>query len=252
MLDKACFNLKVVKGGEHGGQVTYLLVCSSVSWGVTEDDAGCHRMSHTCAHRPSRLSTILSRVGDEAMDELVHHCLRELSFDGDLGEFCLLGTSCSNPPSYTSFSHIYSYIYRLGCNVSRLREFIAGFYASQHDYSQLVDDPFCAFVWSIVVQQPSVRVGTLPPGLISEVYIAPQTSAKRKAAAKGEELVEGVPPSLVLVEDARHRHLQDLKGEYGDNLRIAVDPETSFTAITGSHIKVRVHAKYINVRLICS
>lgn len=27
------------------------------------------------------------------MDELLHHCLRELSFDGDLGE-CLLPSSC--------------------------------------------------------------------------------------------------------------------------------------------------------------
>ncbi|KAG9314611.1 hypothetical protein JVU11DRAFT_5415 [Chiua virens] len=142
------------------------------------------------------------------MDELVHHCLRELSFDGDLG-----------------------------CNVSRLRDFIVGFYASHDDPSQLIDDPFCTFVWSIVVQQPSVRVGALPPGLVSEVYIAPQTSAKRKAAAKGEELVEAAPPSLRLVEDARHRHLDDLKREYGDNLRIAVDPETSFAAITGSHIR---------------
>ncbi|KAF8559362.1 hypothetical protein OG21DRAFT_1594769 [Imleria badia] len=142
------------------------------------------------------------------MDELVHHCLRELSFDGDLG-----------------------------CNVSRLRDFIAGFYSSQDVHSQRVDDTICAFVWSLVVQQPSVRVGTLPPGSISEVYIAPQTSAKRKAVAKGEELTEGVPPSLVLVEDARHRHLEDLRREYGDDLRIAVDPETSFAAITGSHIR---------------
>ncbi|KAF8446218.1 hypothetical protein L210DRAFT_3529314 [Boletus edulis BED1] len=142
------------------------------------------------------------------MDELVHHCIRELSFDGDLG-----------------------------CNVSRLRDFITGFYTSQDDHSQLVDDAFCAFVWSLVVQQPSVRVGTLPPGTISQVYIAPQTSAKRKAAAKGEQVIEDVPTSLELVEDARHRHLEDLKHQYGDGLRIAVDPGTSFAAITGSHIR---------------
>ncbi|KAG1841331.1 hypothetical protein DFJ58DRAFT_845058 [Suillus subalutaceus] len=116
------------------------------------------------------------------MDELVHHCLRELSFDGDLG-----------------------------CNVSRLRDFIVGFYSHDATHPQVVDDAFCAFVWSIVVQQPTVRVGTVPVGVSSEVYIAPQTSAKRKAAAKGEE--------------------------YGEDLRIAVDPETSFAAITGSHIR---------------
>lgn len=101
------------------------------------------------------------------------------------------------------------------------------------------------------MQQPSVRVGTLPPGLISEVYIAPQTSAKRKAAAKGEEITEGVPLSLEFVEDAQHRHLEDLQCEYGDDLRIAVDPETSFAAITGSHIRVRAHSKHNKTSLIC-
>ncbi|KAG1810103.1 uncharacterized protein HD556DRAFT_1428263 [Suillus plorans] len=142
------------------------------------------------------------------MDELVHHCLRELSFDGDLG-----------------------------CNVSRLRDFIVGFHSHDATHPQVVDDAFCAFVWSIVVQQPTVRVGTVPPGVSSEVHVAPQTSAKRKAAAKGEVLVEEAPPSLTLVENARDRSLEDLKAEYGEDLRIAVDPETSFAAITGSHIR---------------
>lgn len=150
-----------------------------------------------------------------------------------------------------SLAHLFlTHVHRLGCNVSRLRDFIAGFYSSQDDHPQHVDDAFCAFVWSLVVQQPSVRVGTLPPGSISEVYIAPQTSARRKAAAKGEELTEGAPSSLVLVEDARHRHLEDLRREYGDHLRIAVDPETSFAAITGSHIRVRAYTGYNNASLI--
>ncbi|KAG1777419.1 hypothetical protein EV702DRAFT_1179524 [Suillus placidus] len=142
------------------------------------------------------------------MDELVHHCLRELSFDGDLG-----------------------------CNVSRLRDFIVGFHSHDATHPQVVDDAFCAFVWSIVVQQSTVRVGTVPAGVSSEVHVAPQTSAKRKAAAKGEVLVEEAPPSLTLVENARDRSLENLKAEYGEDLRIAVDPETSFAAITGSHIR---------------
>ncbi|KAG1769612.1 hypothetical protein EDD22DRAFT_1048040 [Suillus occidentalis] len=142
------------------------------------------------------------------MDELVHHCLRELSFDGDLG-----------------------------CNVSRLRDFIVGFYSHNATHPQVVDDAFCAFVWSIIAQQPTVRVGIIPAGVSSEVYVAPQTSAKRKAAAKGEVLVEETPPSLTLVKNARDMSLEDLKAEYGEDLRIAVDPETSFAAITGSHIR---------------
>ncbi|KAH7915130.1 hypothetical protein BJ138DRAFT_998508 [Hygrophoropsis aurantiaca] len=142
------------------------------------------------------------------MDELVHHCLRELSFDGDLG-----------------------------CDVSRLRDFIIGFYSADATHPQVVDDAFCAFVWSLVVQQPTVRVGTPPVGISSEVYIAPQTSARRKAAAKGEEHIEEAPPTLNLVPDARDKSLEALRAEYGDGLRIAVDPETSFVAITGSHIR---------------
>ncbi|KAL6299663.1 hypothetical protein BKA93DRAFT_741989 [Sparassis latifolia] len=144
------------------------------------------------------------------MDELVRHCLRELSFDGDLG-----------------------------CNVSRLHEFVNGFYSrSSSSPRQNIDDAYCAFIWSVIVQQPGVRVGTIPPGSATEVYIAPQTSAKRKAKAKGEELEDPLlPTTLDIIPDAMIRSLEDLTNEYGDGLRIAVNPEISFSAITGSHIR---------------
>ncbi|KNZ79627.1 Transcription factor tau subunit sfc3 [Termitomyces sp. J132] len=141
------------------------------------------------------------------MDELLHHCLRELSFDGDLG-----------------------------CNVSRLRDFIVDFYAHSGT-PQNTDDAFCAFVWSLVAQQPTVRIGTVPPGVASEVWIAPQISAKRKAKAKGEEHVETTPTQLDIVPGARERSLDDLQKEYGDKLRIAVDPDAIYAAVTGSHIR---------------
>ncbi|EGO01685.1 hypothetical protein SERLA73DRAFT_166216 [Serpula lacrymans var. lacrymans S7.3] len=141
------------------------------------------------------------------MDELIHHCLREVSFDGDLG-----------------------------CDVSRLRDFVIGFYSTDTSHPQVIDDAFCAFIWSVIVRQPTVRIGTILPG-VSEVYVAPQISAKRKALAKGEEHVEEAPPSLDLIPDANFRSLEDLKVRYGDTLRVAVDPQTSFAAITGSHIR---------------
>ncbi|KAG6333065.1 hypothetical protein ID866_6027 [Astraeus odoratus] len=143
-----------------------------------------------------------------SMDVLVHHCIRELSFDGGLG-----------------------------CNVSRLRDFITAFYNGYDGPQQVVDDALCAFVWSVIVLRPEVCVGVIPPGITSEVYIAPQTSAKRKAAAKGEQLFEDGPPVLQVIEDARTKTLQELKSQYGEDLRIAVDPQTSFAAITGSHIR---------------
>ncbi|KAI0768599.1 hypothetical protein BD413DRAFT_563329 [Trametes elegans] len=149
------------------------------------------------------------------MDELVRHCLRELSFDGDLG-----------------------------CDVSRLRDFIVDFYAhptasAGAGVGQNVDDAFCAFVWSVIVQQPGVRVGTVPEGASTEVFIAPQASAIRKAKAKGGEPAEEPAPvaALDVVEDATIRPLEDLKKQYGDRLRIAADPETIFVALTGSHIR---------------
>ncbi|RDX56211.1 hypothetical protein OH76DRAFT_605431 [Lentinus brumalis] len=147
------------------------------------------------------------------MDELVRHCLRELSFDGDLG-----------------------------CDVSRLRDFIVEFYShpsSSQSHGQTVDDAFCAFVWSVIVQQPGVRVGTIPAGGSTEVYIAPQASAVRKAKAKGEEAVDDPAPAtgLDIIDDAAVRPLHDLREQYGDRLRMAVDPETTFAALTGSHIR---------------
>ncbi|KAJ6519412.1 hypothetical protein C8R45DRAFT_1066116 [Mycena sanguinolenta] len=143
------------------------------------------------------------------MDELLQHCLRELSFDGDLG-----------------------------CNVSRLRDFVVDFYThGRNTTAQNVDDSFCAFVWSLVVQQPTVIVGTVPEGVTAEVWIAPQNSAKRKAKAKGEEHIEVAPPKLDIVPDAKNRSLDDLKAQYGNNLRIAADPEATYAAITGTHIR---------------
>ncbi|PIL30968.1 transcription factor [Ganoderma sinense ZZ0214-1] len=149
------------------------------------------------------------------MDDLVRHCLRELSFDGDLG-----------------------------CDVSRLRDFISDFYSAASSSGRVegqnVDDAFCAFVWSVIIQQLGVRVGTLPAGSSTDVYIAPQASAVKKAKAKGEDAAaeDSAPVTgLDIVEDAVIRPLEDLRKQYGESLRVAVDPETTFAALTGSHIR---------------
>ncbi|KAJ7293167.1 hypothetical protein C8J57DRAFT_1268269 [Mycena rebaudengoi] len=137
------------------------------------------------------------------MDELLNHCLRELAFDGDLG-----------------------------CNVSRLRDFIVDFYArGPNPSAQNPDDAFCAFIWSIVVQQPTVIACT------SEVWLAPQNSAVRKAKAKGEEMIKTPPPKLDIVPDAKNRSLAELQAQYGDELRLATDPDTTYAAVTGTHIR---------------
>ncbi len=81
-----------------------------------------------------------------------------------------------------------------------------------------------------------MRVGTVPDGTTTEVHIAPQQSQKRKVKSS----VDDAPPVtlLALLPDARSTTLDDLQLKYGDTLRVAVDAETSFAAITSSHIRV--------------
>ncbi|KAL1739503.1 hypothetical protein HDZ31DRAFT_26240, partial [Schizophyllum fasciatum] len=86
--------------------------------------------------------------------------------------------------------------------------------------------------------QPTVRVGLVPAGVTSEVWIAPQHSARRKAKAKGEEVQDVLPAQLQVIDGAANRSLDDLQNEYGDQLRIGVHPDAICTEITGSHIRV--------------
>ena len=85
-------------------------------------------------------------------------------------------------------------------------------------------------------------MGTVPEGSSTEVYIAPQASAIKKAKAKGEDTTAAEDPApatgLDIIEDATIRPLEELRQQYGDKLRVAVDPETTFAALTGSHIRV--------------
>lgn len=106
----------------------------------------------------------------------------------------------------------------------------------------------------MVVQQPEVRVGTAPEGA-PEVYIAPQhRSAARKSKGKGkanDAAEEDDSPELALqpIPDAASKSLNELRAEHGDALRIAVDPQRSFVAITGSHIRVYAYSKsFQNIR----
>ena len=83
-----------------------------------------------------------------------------------------------------------------------------------------------------------MRVGTVPDGATTEVYIAPQQSQKRKSKEKdGVNDTPSVTP-LTLLPDARSSTLDSLQSQYRDALRISVDADTSFAAITGSHIRV--------------
>lgn len=104
---------------------------------------------------------------------------------------------------------------------------------------QSLDDSYHAFVWSLVAQQPSVCVGVLPDGQNAEVYIPPQPRASKKSKNNDDTQNEELAAvKLELISDANYRTLEELLQMYGGRLRIAVDPEACFVAITGSHAKV--------------
>lgn len=141
-------------------------------------------------------------------------------------------------PSLVSCRHrrpiLLTYSYS-GCDVSRLRDFIADYHSQAHS-PQNVDDAYCAFVWSVVAQQPEIQVGTAPEG-DPEKYMVAQSDKRDKSKSKHKEEPPVLSP-LTLIPDASLKSLDELKAEYGDALRIAVVPERSFIALTGSHIRV--------------
>jgi oxalate---CoA ligase len=94
----------------------------------------------------------------------------------------------------------------------------------------------------MLVQQPTVIVGILPEGTHTEVFIASQPSKKRKAKEAGASYEpEPIAASqLQIIPDARSQPLQQLRGEYGDILRVAANPDATFSALTGSHIRARI------------
>jgi hypothetical protein len=91
-------------------------------------------------------------------------------------------------------------------------------------------------VWSLIVQHPTVQVGLKPPDVTSEIWIAPQAGAKRKL--KSQDAQDVLPSKLIPITNAKTRPLADLIQEYGDNLRIAIEPEAIYAAITGTHVRV--------------
>jgi hypothetical protein len=114
------------------------------------------------------------------------------------------------------------------------------FYAHA-SHPQVPNDAFCGFIWSLVVQQPTVLVGLLDPSIKSQVWIAPQVSSKRKVIAGGADRIESRPPTLEPVPQPKTTPLEQLRETYGDRLRLAVDPEAIFAAVTDSHIRVSIN-----------
>ena len=102
-----------------------------------------------------------------------------------------------------------------------------------------MDESFFAFAWSIILQEPSVYVGILPPGDHSEVYVASPPRGSKKNSGKTQETADAdQAASLEPVEGNKSQALGQLKQTYGERLRIAVDSEVSRATLAGPHARV--------------
>ena len=194
------------------------------------------------------------------MDDLVLQVVRELSFEGDLGEQFVLhlisdrlelrdSPSCADHGGSTlvvalficpltgSTPDLLNSLGVLGCNITRLEALIDAFYKTTS--GQGVDGSFFAFAWSIILQEPSVYVGVLPPGNRSEVYVAPPPRTSKKDPTKtGEATDADQVATLERVEDGKSQALELLKRSFGERLRIAVDREDLRVTLAGPHARV--------------
>ena len=114
------------------------------------------------------------------------------------------------------------------------------FYSFRTSNQQVLDDSYHAYVWYLIAQQPSVTIGTIPEGQNSEVFIPAQPRVKKKGKDIQDEIRQEptIATKLNVIPNAKTLSLSDLEKTYDQRLRIAVDPETCFVAITGSHSRV--------------
>ena len=108
-------------------------------------------------------------------------------------------------------------------------------------------------MWSIILQEPSVYVGILPPGNRSEVYVAPPPRASKKDPDKAGEATDADQvATLELVEDGKLQTPDQLKLLYGERLRIAVDSGVLRATLAGPHAKVCPERSPRCIPLTCS
>lgn len=105
---------------------------------------------------------------------------------------------------------------------------------------QAIDNSYCSFLFSIILQQPSVKIGRLPDGPITYISVPPQVRVgKRNKGVEDNEPRESHTVSkLEDIPDATSSDINVLIARYGEKLRVAVDPEAIFLVLAGSHARV--------------
>lgn len=107
-----------------------------------------------------------------------------------------------------------------GTELSRLDSFLLDYSTTSH-HVQHLDPNFNAFIWTTLLNQSSISVALLQP--------QPTTSTATVHTFK-------LTP---LTTDQLGLHRQDLVNLYGDQLRVLVNQDEAWQAITGSHEHVR-------------
>ncbi|KAK4048560.1 hypothetical protein OIV83_004728 [Microbotryomycetes sp. JL201] len=113
--------------------------------------------------------------------------------------------------------------------------------------AQNVDGHFMSFIWSTLVQERNIQVGHLGQFEAAsgsedeqEQDATADASATRKGKCQEKGKQKDKKPMMVagpfteLDENERQLPQTELLAKFGDNLRVAADPETTWQAITGS------------------
>ena len=113
-----------------------------------------------------------------------------------------------------------------------MRQFVSEFYSEHISVGQNVDDAYFGFVSSVLVQHPSVTVGTASSAS-KDIHFPPQSRKKGRKSKDDEDAPhDDTVPQLNEIENGRTHTLEDVVNEVGDAVRIAVEPKTCLVFLT--------------------
>lgn len=132
----------------------------------------------------------------------------------------------------------------IGTDVSRLDTIVADFYSPARSTStiappqQNLDEYFLNFIWNILCEQDDISIGIIDAEVQEEEEGGEEGKPKSKGKKKGS--MKGIVSQALLDLSAEEVAMgkKSLIEKYGDNLRITVNADVSWAALTTSHVKV--------------
>lgn len=132
----------------------------------------------------------------------------------------------------------------LGTDISRLDTFVSEFYSPSRSTSssmapppqQNQDEHFLTFVWSILSEQEDISIGVIKVAEKESESEEESKGGKRKNGNSKASITSSHSLEELPAEEFQLGR-KALMEKYGDDLRIMVDPDVAWAALTTSHAK---------------